>query len=281
VFPSAGGDVSGHRQSILVVGARDLDSGKTTVALALLQALRRRGRSCCGFKPKAGNNLWYDFDVVSKSLHQGRLFGHDAQLLRQYSCVPLIEEQVNPVHRLHPIPSTGQPAASASFVLDRVSTWNNGHLQTAVVNKMFEARCEALPLVDRFLSRCDRVIYVEDTRQLADLASTLYEQAIASAHRMLKARCDAIVCESFSDVAVPWGGMESPDTVLVVAPGEVREYDPDRYFQAASMLSGMLNETSTGRILEVLEPLRTIRIPPLTSDRRVERLQRQLSEIVY
>ncbi len=272
----------GGPDTILVVGTRDLDSGKTTVARALLRLYGRVARGCCGFKPKAGNNLWYDYDVVSKALSQGRLFGKDAQLLKESSCTPLVEEQINPIHRLHPIPRPPGTASTASglFIVDRVSTWKDRHHQLAVVNKNSEIPREMTPQIDLFLSRCDDVRYVRNVEELNQIASTKYEEALASAYRYVRGMCDTIIYESFSNVAVPWMGMDTPDAVLAVGPGRILLFDPDRYFEAVRMLSGMLRETSTEKILELLTPLKKIEVPPLSKEIRIQELERRLSQLI-
>ncbi|KAF5431541.1 putative P-loop ATPase/GTPase [Candidatus Methanophagaceae archaeon] len=91
--------------NILIVGLKGQDAGKTTFALALLAYLREKGHNACAFKPRAGNNVWYDFDVVHDALSQGRLYGKDATRLKAASAFsaaddPLSEECINPIHRL-------------------------------------------------------------------------------------------------------------------------------------------------------------------------------------
>lgn len=41
----------------LIVGLKELDAGKTTIAQALLLCLKERKIKACGFKPKASNTI--------------------------------------------------------------------------------------------------------------------------------------------------------------------------------------------------------------------------------
>lgn len=91
-------------RKFLIVGLKELEAGKTTVARALLLCLREEGIKACGFKPKAGNTLWYDYDTVYEALSRGRLYGKDSKLLREASDTNLPEELISPIHRLWATP---------------------------------------------------------------------------------------------------------------------------------------------------------------------------------
>lgn len=70
----------------LFVTGTDTGCGKTTVSLALITALRRRGLSVAGFKPVAAGAAWHD----------GILQNDDALALRQASDPGLSYVEVNP-----------------------------------------------------------------------------------------------------------------------------------------------------------------------------------------
>ena len=84
----------------LIVGLKELNAGKTTIAQALLLYLRDRGMKACGFKPKAVNTLRYDYDIIHDALSQGRLYGKDSKLLKEVSGTHPPEELVSSIHRL-------------------------------------------------------------------------------------------------------------------------------------------------------------------------------------
>lgn len=121
----------------LIVGLKEVDAGKTTVARALLLCLRERGITACGFKPKAGNTLWYDYEVVHEALSQGRLYGKDAKLLRMASGINIPEEIISPIHRLWVTPPHHLKQDLATlpyFIVDRVTLWSEKPKEMVVVN---------------------------------------------------------------------------------------------------------------------------------------------------
>ena len=54
---------------LLVAGDARVDAGKTTFAAGLLAAID----GAVGFKPRAGNDYWYDHDDAAAALDSGRL----------------------------------------------------------------------------------------------------------------------------------------------------------------------------------------------------------------
>src|SRR6056297_4061097 len=110
---------------LLVAGDARVDAGKTTFAAGLLASLS----GAVGFKPRAGNDHWFDHDDVTKALAEGRLYGKDIATLTAAASEgvdhDLREERLNPVHRLwRPTPDrTGLLGESGrTFLVDRVTT---------------------------------------------------------------------------------------------------------------------------------------------------------------
>src|SRR6056297_4004761 len=105
--------------TLLVVGADRVDAGKTTFTVGLLEWL-----DGVGFKPRAGNDHWFDHDDVRDATADGRLYGKDAARLAAASAADVTPEELNPVHRLwrpSPGPDTGMVGqAHREFVFDRV-----------------------------------------------------------------------------------------------------------------------------------------------------------------
>ena len=159
----------------MVVGLKDHQAGKTTLARAILASLNRKEVTACGFKPRAGNSLWYDYDVVSESLKEGRLYGSDAKLLRGASGSMVSEEGHNPVHRLWSVPSR-RPEANAGlprFVVDRVAE-DGGARITAILNAGEPLPSGSRGLLDKFLGSSDKVREVWTPAELTALTS-LYD----------------------------------------------------------------------------------------------------------
>ncbi len=62
--------------TILVAGSDRVDAGKTTFTVGLLAH-----HDAVGFKPRAGNDFWFDHDDAKRALSEGRLYGKDAKRL--------------------------------------------------------------------------------------------------------------------------------------------------------------------------------------------------------
>ena len=61
---------------LLVAGASKVDAGKTTFTAGLVERTGVRA-----FKPRAGNDYWYDHDDYRRAVESGRLYGKDAERL--------------------------------------------------------------------------------------------------------------------------------------------------------------------------------------------------------
>jgi len=145
---------------VLVAGADRVDAGKTTFSTGLIERL-----DAVGYKPRAGNDYWFDHDDYRRAVADGRLYGTDAQRLTAAGTADLAPEEINPVHRLwRPSPGPGNGLlgqAHREFVFDRVGG-------AYVVNDGADvpaSAVEALPLADartggnlllRSTGRCSR-----------------------------------------------------------------------------------------------------------------------------
>jgi predicted P-loop ATPase/GTPase len=251
---------------LLVAGDARVDAGKTTFAAGLLATLE----GGVGFKPRAGNDYWFDHDDVITALADERLYGKDVATLAAAGDGTAPEE-LNPVHRLwRPTPGrTGLLGeADRTFLLDRIWTPEGARF---VVNAVAEAAGllpdrvdDALPLASA--TRVDSV---------ADFNDVMAERYLPAFERLAEriAASSPAVVESYGDIAVPIEGIAF-DAVAVVGPTRARVYDGSRYMTACEVASGSPQEGQleerVGRVVEMIEPLSTHELPPLTSDQRSE-----------
>jgi predicted P-loop ATPase/GTPase len=279
---------------VMVVGLKGVDSGKTTFSRALLSHLRDGGLKVCGFKPMAGNNIWYDYDVVSRALSEGRLYGKDAGLLKKESSGDVPEELINPVHRLWSEPSkidaaTGVPA----FILDRITFWPAGEdgdegefeygrgdersvlVENATVHLNGEKK-----ILRKLHPKAAEVHRVEDAEGLNSLVEAHYGRAIGSAYQKIASEHDAMVIEGYSDAALPVAPSDL-DLVVGVEPWKISVYDPERYQNAVRLSTPSYSkEVSTSRVMELLRPKRVIEYQPSNPDERVDRLKEMMPEVL-
>ncbi len=274
---------------------KGVDSGKTTFSRALLSHLRGKGLNVCGFKPMAGNIIWYDYDVVSRALSEGRLYGRDVGLLKEVSTGDVPEELINPVHRLWSEPSkidasTGVP----TFIIDRITFWPEGKSEDDdeyeggrgdernVLVKNANIHLNGVKkLLRKLYSKAADVYRVEDAGGLNGLVEAHYGRAIGSAYRKIAKEHDAMVIEGYSDAALPGGEVLEPDLVVGVEPWQISVYDPERYLDAVRLMTPSYSkEVSTGKVMELLSPKRVVEHRPSGPEERVDQLKKIIPEVL-
>lgn len=288
--------------TVLVVGDTRADAGKTTFSVGLLNRLEQSvstegsptegvptGRAPpIGFKPRAGNDYWFDHDDVRAAIADGRLYGKDAgRLLGASGGAPpdLSDadadtsrhiERINPVHRLwRPTPDRSGILGEAdrTALVDRVTI--DGET-TYVVNGVAEENgLLPAPVVERLpLSDARRVRSVSEFNEaMRALHLPAFERLTDRIAATAKAR--PLVIESYGDIAVPLEGMDEVidlDVVAAVAPTRVQVYRGDRWLRAREVASGSPRdgklEERTGRVAEMVEPVATRELPALPSSAR-------------
>jgi len=241
---------------LLVAGADRVDAGKTTFAVGLCTHL-----DATGFKPRAGNDYWFDHDDYRRAVEAGRLYGKDALRLAAASAADVTPEAINPIHRLwRPAPGGDGfiGPADRSFVLDRVG---DGYVVNGNADVPPSA-ADALPL-----GEAPRASTIEELNRLM---RERHLPVLDALRDRIEATERAVV-ESYGDVARPVRDL-SFDRVAVVDPGRARIYDGDRYAAACEVATGgpgdgRLEERVTDAVGPI-DPLSNVDLPPLTADER-------------
>ncbi|PSP76393.1 ATPase [Halobacteriales archaeon QS_1_68_20] len=243
--------------NLLVAGGATVDAGKTTFSVGLLDRV-----DGVGFKPRAGNDYWYDHDDYHAAVEDGRLYGKDAKRLVDASAGDHEPEAINPVHRLwRPAPGGGSGLlgrADREFLVDRVG-------DDFVVNgraALPDHAREHLPLAD--------ALVVDSLEEANAVMERHHLQAIRGLTEPVRATDPAVV-ESYGDVALPIRTVEF-DAVAVVDPGRARIFDGSRYAKAHQVAvggprEGYLEET-VQNVSNLMDPRATVALPALTSAER-------------
>lgn len=263
----------------LIVGLKELEAGKTTIARALLLYLRKKGVTACGFKPKAGNTLWYDYDVVYEALSQGRLYGKDSKLLRQASETDLPEELITPIHRLWATPPhylRQNLATLPHFIVDRVTLLNQKPKEIVVVNDALPFKHGRESLVAKLHKPENEVVHIRTVKELNEIVNRYYDKSIELAHNKIATEYNALVYESYADAALPWKDIRELDLVLAVHPGYIQAYDPEKYLTALKLSAKLHREQKTGDIVDLLKPINTLKVPPCKDGQIMKKLRRKL-----
>jgi len=272
---------------VLVAGLKEQDAGKTTLALALLAYLREQGFNACGFKPRAGNSVWYDYDVVHKALSQGRLYGKDAARLKAASesgsaSGSVMEEFINPIHRLWAEPSRVDPISQIPyFIVDRITLWFEEGVQNLVIeNEALPAEYKCNDAIFRILrAKASRVYHARDLNTLNKLTGDYYDLAVELAYKKMIEQYDYVVIESYSDIALPWKGLNDLDAVIGIRPGLISVFDPKKYLTAVQLAASTYSqeELATSKIIELLKPIKEVKVTPF----RAEEIMQGLKEKIH
>ena len=256
---------------LLVAGGDRVDAGKTTFSVGLLAHTGARG-----FKPRAGNNYWFDHDDYEKATAEGRLYGKDARRLAAASPGDVTPESINAVHRLwHPSPgpSTGILGSSErQFVVDRVGAGRSAPDDTDGVGEFVVNGTVDVPDSARERLPLEAAPRVTSLPDFNDLMATMHADALADLREDIAA-ADRAVVESYGDIARPLAGFE-PDAVAVVEPGRARFYDGRRYAKACEIATGGPEEGQleerVDSVVDLIDRTGAVRLPALDSEARAD-----------
>jgi predicted P-loop ATPase/GTPase len=264
---------------VLIVGANSFDSGKTHLAVQLGKIFIDTNRVIEYFKPLSGHNYWYNYEHTKRCLENGQLVSKDATQTREKLGLKSELMLINPIHSLfvplrieRPLQqitnSLGLSGSTSILVMQRFSHPVHGTLDTTVL------------IADRLVEEERLIIGQEEIGRLSHNASILeannletfqefehlhYEEYVSKSFSKIENTKDIVIIESFNDTAWPWDGLDSVDHVLVVSPGHVFSYDPDKFRKATYLMKrGNLptREVTFGRISDLLKPIHRLEIKP-------------------
>lgn len=255
--------------NLLVAGSARVDAGKTTFSVGLLDHI-----DGAGFKPRAGNDYWFDHDDYRSAVEQGRLYGKDARRLAAASTTDTLPEDLNPVHRLwrpSPGPKKGiLGSEERAFVVDRINNEKTEDQATYVVNGTVE-----LPESVRTRLPLSSAIEVDSLHEFNDVMARVHVPALERIHERIEST-DRAVVESYGDIARPLTELVT-DAVAVVEPRRARIYDGERYASTCEVAGGSAREgqleVHVDRVLEFIEPRATVELPALTGEARAKPAQ--------
>ncbi len=238
--------------TVLVVGARGEDSGKTVAAASLVSALRVEGYRAAGFKPYAAGRLWGSPGIYRETVSRHLLVGMDALMLWESMDQELSLEHVNPGalvlgefdvarNRWRGPALMGVDEMSRIGVLGRISSCQGSRVET-----LHFINIEALKRLPSGLEEAftDMAVAVKPyplkvgDEFVSRFVRGEYEDQILSCYGRLLEGYEVVVVESNHDVAVPLRKGLYPGLVVAVAPGRIGVVDGDRYVKALGLLGG-------------------------------------------
>jgi predicted P-loop ATPase/GTPase len=264
---------------VLLVGMNSFDSGKTQFAIRLGRVLSEEGHSVEFFKPLSGHNYWYHHEHTKTCLQNGVLSSMDAMRVQKSLDSKIPIELVNPVHSLF-VPmrlekpmqnltnTLGLAGASSILTLERFSRPDGSRIDTTalVAQKLVEE--ERLIIRQEevgMLTRGAGILSVSNLEEVQEFERLNFEDHVSESFSVVEKPADVVIVEGFNNAAWPWDGLESVDTVLLISPGHIFSYDPERFRKAAYLMNRgnlPIREVTFGRISDLLKPLNRLEIRP-------------------
>ncbi len=257
---------------ILLVGMSSFDSGKTTFAGLLIDRIQEHYDSIEYFKPISAHNYWQRFAHTQQLLEQKRIYSADLASIKSKTISQKNEYILNPIHRLYVPTSSGKPlsnipstlglAGPDSVVALQRFSWPEGKVvrSTVLAAENIVERGSLLLTSEELQLLTDGVERqaVDSLEEIQQFETANLEDCVSSAFSQVEDETDLVVIESFNDTAWVWEGLESADLVIVVGPGQVFSYDPERFRKAAFLQkrpSMPIREVTFSRINDLLKPL--------------------------
>jgi predicted P-loop ATPase/GTPase len=258
------------------------DSGKTQLATRLVKAFSETGQTVEYFKPLSGHNYWYNFEHTKVCMEQGVLVSKDATTVRASFTPKSPIELANPIHSLfvplriekplQTLPNTlGLSGSSSILTLERFSRPSESGIDSTVLvaQKLLEEERLIIGLEEvGKLTRGTSIYQVNNLEAVQEFEHLNFEQHVLESFAHVEGLSDVVIIEGFNDAAWPWDGLVSVDVVLVVAPGHIFSYDPERFRKAAFLMNrGQLpiREVTFGRISDLLKPIKRLEVAPETN----------------
>ncbi len=265
---------------ILVTGVLRYESGKTSLALELLNSFKEVGIDIYPYKPIGGHSGWYQYTTIINSIKLGKLVGEDAyHYAEAINCIECIE-QISPLDLLlvpHDIKFYQNRIRRyidliddifTQIILIRLTTIIDGSFRTVhyLIKDNYRYILESMKNVLKDLIKSIKYtveIGVEELTSLI-LNPELYRMLdnILAYH---ESRHELVLIESFNDVALPIPSAINSSYIVVVAPGRVLLYDGNSFRRAVEIVSDVFRPLalSMSSILRIMkQPLLSLPIPP-------------------
>ncbi len=261
---------------IFIFGFLENNSGKTTVARALISCLKVRGFKVSGFKPLSGHSFWWQYNSYLKCVEKGSLFSEDAYILWKTMNEKIPVEVLNPADVLLSVPNLEKLYRFKNFsLLYNSSTMNwfvagrftflDGKKKKDLIyyNKRENLLIKPEKLIASLKKR-NTLLPVSNPKEFLDLHRKYYRKSVETCFQEISKKFSLIVAEGFNDAVYPWKGVEKAGLVLGVSPGFVSIFG-NKEFTEAIHARGKWELTTSADIINLMKPLKTVKFPHLTS----------------
>ena len=266
---------------ILIVGASSFDSGKTRLAVELGKSLKQSGQSVDYFKPVSGHNYWHSHDHTKRCLEIGKLVSKDATHIKEELNLKSDLYLMNPIHILfvhakieRPLQnlhsSLGLGGSSSILVMQRFSRPVDNEFDTTmlIADSLVEEERVIIGLEEiGKLSHNSSIFSAHNLETFQEFEQQHFDNYVSESFAEIEKSAENIIVESFNDSAWPWENLAEVDHVLVVSPGHIFSYDPERFRKATFLYhKGRLpiREVTFSRMSDLLKPNNRVEIQPNT-----------------
>jgi hypothetical protein len=111
----------------------------------------------------------------------------------------------------------------------------------------------------------EEFIPVKSLERAQEIERGLFEDAVDTAFRSLRKNADTVIIESFNDSVWPWEGLDHVDKALVVGPGQIFVYEPEKVRKAAFLThrgNAPIREVTFSRIADLILPRERYQLKP-------------------
>lgn len=255
-------EMSDHSYMILVVGAVYQDSGKTTLASALVKRAREKDLDVGICKPVTTFNGWFQHEAVMESQRCRKLVGRDLiRLHRAALSKNRIEIEGPLVSMIMPIDPEylewRMNSPVAMDLIERLILMRVSDLEMTEHYLISENLRRLPPSLQRMVTELARSLEPppqEITAEEAHGVLTKSSDRIDRCLNHLKSRHGLTVVESYSDIAVPAPSALEASTVVVVAPGRAAIVDGGRFRTALNACStvSIATQLTVGSIMDLI-----------------------------
>ncbi|UCH05645.1 MAG: hypothetical protein JSW05_05630, partial [Candidatus Thorarchaeota archaeon] len=247
------------------------DSGKTTLSIMAAKKATDEGFSVEYFKPLSAHNYWYAYSHTLSCLKREMLFSYDVAKVREAIDSNVHEYISNPIHRLYVPSSSEKPLSGVSNTLglagwdsiatmQRMSTPSEEGVQskTLVAERLIDSGKQLLtPNESNRLAMGTQKVEISSLEELQSYEQLHFEEYVSAAFSVVEKTAEVVFIESFNDTAWPWENLIEVDIVWVIGPGQIFQYDPEK-FRKASFLQKRANlplrEVTFSRIADLVRP---------------------------
>jgi len=248
------------------------DSGKTTFSIMAAKKATEEGISVEYFKPLSAHNYWYAYSHTLSCIKREMLFSYDVAKVREAIDSRVHEYISNPIHRLY-VPSVSEkPLSGVSNTLglagwDSIATMqrmstpsDEGVLsKTLVAKKLIDSgKLVLTPDESERLVKGTQKVEISSLEELQSIEQVHFEEYVSAAFSATEKPSELVLIESFNDTAWPWENLDDVDIVWVIGPGQLFQYDPQKFRKASTLQKRAnlpLREVTFSRIADLLKPI--------------------------